>query len=303
MDEASSQPLVTVIVPSYNYAAYLAETLDRLRAQTWSHWECLVVDDGSTDHTREVVAACARQDSRFRYLHQPHAGPSTARNQGLRQAQGAFVQFLDADDALADRKFENQLAIFQSNPDADIVFSRVEFFGEVDAQARELCSSRLLAESKSALECLHLLVRQNVLVINVPLIRRTLIDKVGLLDETLQTVEDWDYWLRCALAGARFVFDGDATSCALVRLHHQSHSTKKERMILDSIQVRQQLATALAGRPAWPEREALLRFNLEALQALEKRLDAVRNPPPGPGTGPCASQALGWLRQLFRRAG
>jgi hypothetical protein len=146
---------------------------------------------------------------------------------------------------------------------------------------------------------LHLLVRQNVFVINVPLIRKTLIDKVGLLDESLQTVEDWNYWLRCALAGACFVFDGEATSRAMVRLHPHSHSTNQQRMLSDSIQVRQQLATELARCAQLPGREVLLQENQEALQALCIRLDGLRNSPP-PVAAPSGRRALGWLRNMLR---
>ncbi|MCX7010104.1 MAG: glycosyltransferase [Kiritimatiellaeota bacterium] len=303
MNEPVSQPLVSVIMPCYNYAAFLAETLNGLRAQTWPHWECLVVDDGSSDHTREVVAACALNDPRFKYLHQQHAGPSAARNQGLRQAQGQFVQFLDADDDLAHRKFENQLAIFQSTPAVDIVFSRVEFFGVADARKKKVYSTGLLTESKTARECLKLLVHQNIMVINVPLIRKTLIDKVGLFDESLMTVEDWNYWIRCALAGAHFQFDSDETSLAKVRLHPQSHSTNQQRMILDSIQVRQQLASDLARALPWPERDALLQFNQAAIHTLLKRLDALKNAPRNPSRAMGIRQMLSWLRKLLWRTG
>jgi glycosyltransferase involved in cell wall biosynthesis len=300
MGEPSS-PLVSIIVPCYNDAGYLGETLDNVLAQTWSRWECLVVDDGSTDQTPAVVAAYARNDPRFQYLHQQHAGPSAARNTGLRHAQGQFIQFLDADDALASRKLENQLAIFQSSPAADIVFSWVEFFGTANARKKALYASGLLKESKSAGECLKLLVHQNILVINVPLIRKALIDQVGLFDETLLTVEDWNYWLRCALAGARFEFDDAKASRARVRLRPRSHSTDQLRMFRDSLQVRQKLATDLANSPPLPERVALMQFNQKAIQALIERLDKESNTPQKQGTCPRTSKALGWLRKVLSR--
>lgn len=296
-----ARPLVSIIVPCYNGASYLAGTLDNVRAQTWSRWECLVVDDGSTDQTSAVVATYAQHDPRFKYGYQQNAGLSAARNHGLRKAQGQFIQLLDADDALASRKLENQIAILERDPATDIVFSWVEFFGDVTAQKIAQYSSGLLRESKSAREALRLLVRQNFMVVNAPLVRKTLMDKVGLFDESLFAVEDWNYWIRCALAGAHFVYDDQATSLARVRLHPHSLSTNPQRMFVNSLQVREQLAVALAGLVQLPDREALISFNQEVIRELFKRLDALKNAPAQNGACSRASKALGWLRKAWLR--
>lgn len=95
-----AQPLVTVIIPCYNYHRFVVDAINSVKAQTYSNWECIVVDDGSTDGSPEVILAAIEGDSRFRLLQQRNNGVATARNHGAREAKGRFVLFLDADDYL-----------------------------------------------------------------------------------------------------------------------------------------------------------------------------------------------------------
>jgi len=102
--------LVSVIVPVYNGAVYIPDTIESVRRQTHRNWECIIIDDGSTDDTAAVVKALIASDDRFRYAWQPNAGLSAARNAGLERAKGGYIQFLDADDVLLPPKLELQLA-------------------------------------------------------------------------------------------------------------------------------------------------------------------------------------------------
>src|ERR1700749_2632679 len=102
--EKSIETLVSIIIPCYNYGAYLPSTLKSLQEQSFDRWECWVIDDGSTDDTREVVNNFSQSDPRFKYYHQENAGQPTARNTGLQKAHGFFIQFLDADDLLQKEK-------------------------------------------------------------------------------------------------------------------------------------------------------------------------------------------------------
>src|SRR5262249_4804693 len=101
--------LVTIVVACFNYARYLPDTLESLRAQSHHNWECIVVDDGSTDETGAVAQAFIGKDPRFRYIHQQHRGLSSARNRGIRASRGQYIQFLDADDLIESRKLERHL--------------------------------------------------------------------------------------------------------------------------------------------------------------------------------------------------
>jgi len=96
----TSNPLVSIIVPCFNYGQFLSEALESLLAQTYPRWECIIVDDGSTDNTKEAVNFYVQKDSRFRYIYQVHRGVSSARNRALKEAAGTYIQFLDADDML-----------------------------------------------------------------------------------------------------------------------------------------------------------------------------------------------------------
>lgn len=112
-------PTVSIIAPLYNKAAYVADMMQSVLSQTYSDWELLVVDNGSTDDS--FLKAQQIQDSRIRLLQSPKRGPGAARNYGLTHAKGKWIQFLDADDLLEPNHLEQQLAAAQQNPEAEII--------------------------------------------------------------------------------------------------------------------------------------------------------------------------------------
>lgn len=115
-------PLVSVIIPVYNYGRYLAEAVESVLNQTYQHLEIIVVDDGSTDETAEVARSFA--DRGVRYCHQVNTGIGPARNIGVELAQGEFLAFLDADDRWPPKKLERQLRAFESDPTLEMVFGQ-----------------------------------------------------------------------------------------------------------------------------------------------------------------------------------
>ena len=100
---------VSVIIPAYNQAAFIHKAVTSLQAQTLDSWECIVVDDGSTDNTAEIVANIALNEPRVRLLQKQNGGSASARDMGLQQVQGEYIQFLDADDTIAPNKLEQQV--------------------------------------------------------------------------------------------------------------------------------------------------------------------------------------------------
>lgn len=104
--------MISVIIPLYNAERFIQETLLSVQSQTYTNWECIVVDDGSTDNGADVVKNMAQSDVRIKYVHQSNAGPSAARNLGLRLATGNYVQFLDADDWFPPQRFERMLSAY-----------------------------------------------------------------------------------------------------------------------------------------------------------------------------------------------
>jgi glycosyltransferase involved in cell wall biosynthesis len=244
------EPLVSVIVPTHNYGKLISETLNSLQRQTLADWECIVVDDGSTDDTSEVVARFTEHEPRLRYLLQENQRQAVAKNTGLTDARGKYVQFLDADDLIESHKLERQVAYLEEHPEVDIVYGDVRYFRTPNPDERLYSMgednlpwmSKVSGEGK---EVLDNLVRNNIMVINSPLIRRSIFGEVGLFDARLPPAEDWDYWLRCAAGGKRFQFFDMQDTMALVRIHSGSSSQNRVQMYKVTLLIRKKLATLI----------------------------------------------------------
>ena len=111
MSAKEGNPLVSVIIPAYNLGLYLQDCLESVPNQTFREWECIVVDDGSEDNTANIVKGYIRKDARFKYVYQQNKGLAGARNSGLLQAQGRYIQFLDADDLIEKEKLNLQVQV------------------------------------------------------------------------------------------------------------------------------------------------------------------------------------------------
>lgn len=117
-------PKISVIIPCYNQGHYLKETVSSVRNQTEQDWECIIVDDGSTDNTKEIAATLVSEDNRIKYLSKKNGGLSSARNTGLQISKGDYIQFLDSDDYIAPNKFQKQLSLMEANPRITISVTR-----------------------------------------------------------------------------------------------------------------------------------------------------------------------------------
>ena len=244
----NAQPLVSVIVPSFNYGHFLAQTLASVRAQSWSRWECIIVDDGSTDDTWEVALAHTARDGRIKYLRRNNGGLAAARNSGLGAAVGDYVQFLDADDALEARKLEAHVGYLERHRETGLVYGSVRYFdSDTGARRRALFSDQewMPQISGDGERLMSALLRANIMVVSSPLLRRSVIDAVGGFDESLTSLEDWDYWLRCAAAGTRFDYFDDLATLALVRVHQRSMSQNRITMYQQQRRVREAMHAAL----------------------------------------------------------
>jgi glycosyltransferase involved in cell wall biosynthesis len=229
-------PLVTVVVPCYNYGRFLPEALESVLAQTLVSWECIIVDDGSSDDSPQVAEEYSRRDSRFRLFRQENGGPSAARNVALRNSTAGLVQFLDADDILHPRKLEEQVNFLEHHREVEIVYGPIRFFR---TENRELIlhsiqgrlSSPMMAKVTGNAEALRKLMHYNITNPIAPLTRRSAIDRAGLFAETVKGVEDWDLWLRCAVTGARFAYSDYHEALGLIRTHEGSVSRNSEGML------------------------------------------------------------------------
>lgn len=220
--------LVSVIIPCYNYGAYIAETIASLQAQNYEHWEAIVVDDGSVDDTATRVTELAQKDARIFYVHQQNQGVSVARNTGLARARGEFVQFLDADDLLSASTLQAHIEHFRRCPCVDMSYAKLRFFSDANPAERftnyqlDSVQEPIRLASGYGQKTFPRLIRKNCLPLQILMFRRTLLQKVGCFELGMRALEDWDYVLRSILRGGYVAGVDDPTAMALVRVHSGS---------------------------------------------------------------------------------
>jgi glycosyltransferase involved in cell wall biosynthesis len=178
---------VSVIIPTYNRMDVLKNAIESVLAQTYQDFELFIIDDGSTDNTREMLA---EYGERVTYLFQENRGVSSARNLGIRSSTGRFVAFLDSDDVWLPEKLERQVAIMEQNPDLQLCHTEEIWIRRgvrVNPKKKHKKHSGYIFQY-----CLPLCVISPSSV----MIRRTLFEKIGDFDESLPACEDYDLWLR-----------------------------------------------------------------------------------------------------------
>ena len=188
-------PKVSVIIPTYNSSRTIRETLNSVFRQTYSDFEILLINDGSTDNLMEVLKCF--QDSRLQILNYENGGLSVARNRGIDRASGEYLIFLDADDLWSPDKLESHVNALdnaqKTNPKAGVVYSWSYL---LDDETNTYCSSHSLRSEGNVLP--------KILEINLvangsnPMITREAIDSVGYFDSDFQGASDWEYWIRLA---------------------------------------------------------------------------------------------------------
>jgi glycosyltransferase involved in cell wall biosynthesis len=182
-----ANPLISCIVPVFNGERYLAEALDSMLAQTYRPIEVIVVDDGSTDGTRQVVTSYG---DRVRYFWQPNAGPPRARNLGLSLVKGEFVAFLDADDLWHPEKLERQMERFEARPKLDLCVAYLETFWVPELHEEQArFQGHRLSQPLPGYVTVTLLARRN------------LFDTVGYFDTSRRVGDPMDWFLRAAEQG------------------------------------------------------------------------------------------------------
>lgn len=269
------EPLVSIIIPAFNYGHLIVETLQSIIKQRYLHWECIIVDDGSTDHTAEVVDGFIAAHPTYRITFHPvkNGGTSAAKNTGIRLAKGKYLQFLDADDLLSAEKLSIQVALAETSG-AGLVFSKAVFFVGQATEREEIHkypAGFLATKTLSGFELLKRLVTNNIFTINSPLVKKELVMAAGLFDQDLRNNEDWLLWFKVAMLHPQFIFDGDDRSCAWIRIHGNSAINNKKNMFLGEVVVRTHMDQALS---TWHDPKAMLllkKLNLDLLALHEVR--------------------------------
>ena len=183
----TSPPSVSVIIPTYNRAGFVMEAIESVLAQTYRHFELIVVDDGSTDGTAQLLKP---HHGLLRYVHQPHRGVSAARNVGVQFSRGEFLAFLDSDDLWVKSKLQEQMAVMEASLSCMLVYTNeiwVRKGRRINQGKRHTKCSGWIFEKVLPL-CL--------ISFSSVLMRRELVNEIGPLDESLPACEDYDYWIR-----------------------------------------------------------------------------------------------------------
>jgi glycosyltransferase involved in cell wall biosynthesis len=186
-------PRVSVIIPTYNTAHYLPEAVESVLAQTYTDLELIVIDDGSTDNTKEVIEPYL---GRIVFLETENNGPSKARNRAIRASSGEYVAFLDADDIWYPDKLDRQMTLFSKNRKYNLLHSDASETGPYSSQEGSTWFSRF-NHVKAGLIFSELL-SQNFIILSSVIVKRECLEKVGLFDEELKCWEGYDLWLRIA---------------------------------------------------------------------------------------------------------
>ncbi len=184
-------PNISVIIPAYNAENTIARTIESVQKQTFSDFELIVINDGSTDRTAEIVQNI--EDIRLKLFSYENGGLSVARNRGIQNASGNYLAFIDADDLWTKDKLEKQLAALEANPDAGVAYSLTCY---IDEQDNLLYRCNSISFEGNVLK--QLLLTNFLINGSNPLIRQQAIKSIGNFDPSLKSSEDWDYYLRLA---------------------------------------------------------------------------------------------------------
>lgn len=247
-------PLISVIIPAYNSENTISETVESVLKQTFADFELIVINDGSTDNTLEVLSSI--QDPRLKVFSYPNAGSNPSRNRGFAQSSGEYIAFLDADDLWTADKLEAQLKALQDNPQAAVAYSWCDRINE---------SSQLVR--KGGYFTAHGDIYPQLLLTDIlengsnPLIRREALTHVGGFDESLPAGQDWDLYLRLA---AHYHFVNVQRPQILYRISTNSLSSNVAKLESGCLQV---ITTAFNQAP-----ESLQYLKRDSLANLYKYL-------------------------------
>jgi glycosyltransferase involved in cell wall biosynthesis len=193
-------PLISIIIPVYNSEQFLSATLESVLQQTYSHFEIMIIDDGSLDNTSVICKKYSIQDARIHYRHQMNRGPAAARNVGIAAAKGNFICLLDGDDCMHPQRLEMQLAEFRRDPSIDVVYTALQIIDEKGKpthimHSREFDPANFLVELlfRNPLPWPMIMAKADCLIQNP-------------FDEHFRYAEDYELIVRLAQKGYRFKY-------------------------------------------------------------------------------------------------
>ena len=187
--------LVSIIIPTYNAKKYISETLNSVRRQSHKNWECLVIDDGSTDASMDIILTYCQEDIRFKYFYQNNSGPSVARNYGLSIAKGDYIQFLDADDALMPEFLEILIKEYKKTASDIIYYSDLWLGKQENIYETTLLSRPASIQKDLKFKEMYRFFADSFIFIPACVLFPAKSLKNKIWDTSLQHSEDWDFYL------------------------------------------------------------------------------------------------------------
>lgn len=278
---AVETPRVSIVIPAYNVAPYIGETLATVFAQTFTDFEVIIVNDGSPD-TEAFELAIMPYRERICYLKQENRGASAARNTGLRAARGELIAFLDADDLWLPNYLTEQLK-FISEYGCDLACADALIFGaSADAGQSYMDSLMSAAPHEGLVTFIELVNADRSLITSGVVVRRDLVLEVGLFDESLRNAQDFDLWLRLARHGARLAYQRKVLLSYRSRPNSLSgdaiNSHQRELRVFDKIEQSYEFTPAERAEvgAVIKSRRALLEYELGKLYLVPGDFDSAR---------------------------
>ena len=221
--------LVSIIIPTYNRAHLIGDTLDSILNQTYSNWECIIVDDGSEDETKSLLQNYISRDTRFKYFARPgnlKVGTSSCRNYGFNKSKGTLINWFDDDDIMLPEFLEAKITQFKPGVDSVVCKLKHYDFQKNVALAETRINSNNLIEDY--------LLGKVIFFVSGPLWKREfLLKQKELFDEDISNLDDWDFNLRMLYAKPNFIFIDKAL--ILYRVHSESLSFKIKKLNFEEI--------------------------------------------------------------------
>lgn len=225
-----NKPKVSVIIPCYNASATIRETLKSIKEQTFKDYEVIIVNDGSTDDTDNILTSYAEQlNGLLKIITQTNQGQTVAKNVGIRNSKGQFIAFLDSDDLWAPEKLEYQLAYMESRPHVGLCYTEGILINE---KGDKIGKVNCLPSYRG--NCFDKLLIKNDIVASSVMIKREILDRVGLFDEDFKACENWDMWIRISKVSQIEYIDRPLT---YYRVHLKNMSKNMDKMYVYRLKI------------------------------------------------------------------
>lgn len=268
----NSNPIVSLIVPVYNGEDYIGKTVQSVLKQTYDNWELLIIDDGSTDHTKEVINKF-KDHPRIKYFYKKNGGQGSARNLGIKKSKGSYLAFLDADDLWDEDRLEMQIKLLLEK-DVSLVFSPMRC---IDKSGKYLNKS--LGNGKGMFQGFQALFLMAAGTISIPnssvIASKESVVRAGCFNESeeIRNMEDYDLWFRMLMSGSKFY--GTEKILGSYRIHQDQNTYSDPGQNLKMINYLEKMSRE------YPEKKEYFKFLiLQRLSAFHKQQDNTSDPSP-----------------------